>query len=125
MFRRVIIIALFASLLAILAFCGTYRPTTNPVKLRAIRSEALSLMERYPIRPPNDSVDIPASEVPPVIASLRPAYVSVSRTRVDILMKPFFDGGWGYEVPRTKQDLGMPVECLSEACPGVFWHGPC
>ena len=43
------------------------------------------------------------------------------------MTKPFFDGGWGYGVPRSgkKEDLGMVLGCWSEVSPGLFWHGPC
>jgi len=44
---------------------------------------------------------------------------------VDINTRTFFDGGWGYNVPRSKRDLPMPADCYSEPIEGVFWHEPC
>jgi hypothetical protein len=99
-------------------------PTQNPRELRAIRVEA----ERLMATPPTGMDEwghVPKSEWPPVIASLRPHEVTVNEQSVHISTKPFFDGGWGYEVARSRQDLGMPSECYSEVSPGVYWHNPC
>ncbi len=49
----------------------------------------------------------------------------VHSSGVEIVTKSGFDGGYGYEVPRTKADLSMPAACYSEPSPGVFWHNPC
>lgn len=69
--------------------------------------------------------ELPQAELPPAIASLQPRFVLVGRNGVDIVTRPFMDGGWGYNVPRTKADLPMPADCYSEPVRGVFWHGPC
>ncbi|MGE0665673.1 MAG: hypothetical protein AB7O49_03845 [Sphingomonadales bacterium] len=123
------IIAVFASLVATLAFCSSYWwhwPTSNPATLAAINSEAHALMARYPTGLPDDDwMGLPANEWPPVIASLDPASVTVTESGVDILIKPYFDGGWGYVIPRTKTDFGGRAPCMSEPYPGVFWHDPC
>ena len=112
----------FATLVAL---AGCERPTHNQYRLEAIRAEAMLLMATHPIDPAKGWLDLPKSELPPAIAGLKPAFVILDRRRVAIVTKPFFDGGWGYEVPRSKSDLGMPIDCYSEPGKGVFWHGPC
>jgi hypothetical protein len=101
------------------------RPISDPVKLRAIKAEAQSLMAVHPVKAPAASSEIPKSQWPPAIASLQPQFVTVHQWGVDILIKPDFDGGWGYDIPRNKLDLPMPEKCYSEQSQGVFWHGPC
>ena len=71
------------------------------------------------------SADVAETAWPPVIASLRPHFVAVHTWGVSISIKPYFDGGWGYHVARSKRDLPMPEGCYSEPGEGVFWHGPC
>ncbi|AJP72567.1 hypothetical protein TS85_13490 [Sphingomonas hengshuiensis] len=100
-------------------------PTYDQRILRAVGAEARALMAANPVNPAQPWVDIPEQALPPAIASLRPHDVTVYRWGVAITIKPFFDGGWGYEVPRKKGDFGMLPECYSEVGPGVFWHGPC
>ncbi len=68
---------------------------------------------------------IPKEQWPPIISGLHPEHVTVHTWGVDILTKPYFDGGYGYEVPRSKTDLPMPASCYSEPSQGVFWYGPC
>jgi hypothetical protein len=63
--------------------------------------------------------------LPPAIASLRPEFVTVYNWGVDIPIKLFFDGGWGYHVARDRRDLPMSDGCYSEVSQGIFWHGPC
>ena len=70
-------------------------------------------------------MSIPRAQWPPAIASLKPAFVTVQEWGVDIDVKPYFDGGWGYQIPRNKRDLPKPAGCYSEPGPDVFWHGPC
>ena len=114
------------SLLAVLAvFSGCTRPTYDLPKLRAIKAEAALLAASHPIKLPQDGVIIPKDQWPPAIASLKPEFVIVEPWGVDITIKPYFDGGWGYEIPRNKRYLPMPATCYSEPGPGVFWHGPC
>jgi hypothetical protein len=112
------------ALLAVIALLGGCAvPTYNPWKLRAIRVEAQSLMARYPVTPSHGWVEVPKSEWPPVIASLRPELVTVDEWRVHIWIKPFFDGGWGYSVRRD--DRGALPRCHSALGQGVLWHTPC
>lgn len=103
---------------------GPY-PTYNQTKLKAIKAESEILAATHPIKAPDYWVKIPKNQWPPVIASLQPEAVSVNRWGVDIVIKSYFDGGWGYGIARRKQDLPMLQECWSEESEGVFWHGPC
>ena len=109
----------------LLALSGCDRPMFNMSKLPRVRAEAYSLMRTHPVGPKSGWREIPKAEWPPTIASLNPEYVSVTKGSVDIVTRPFFDGGWGYNVPRGKHDLLMPLDCYSEPSEGVFWHGPC
>ncbi|MDO7834948.1 hypothetical protein Q4610_07790 [Sphingobium sp. HBC34] len=62
---------------------------------------------------------------PPSITGLKPEAVTVHPWGVEIIMKPYFDGGYGYAVPNSKSDLPMPSSCYSEIQQGIFWYGPC
>ena len=114
-----------AVLAALLLLSSCPGPTYNPGVLKAIKTESEMLAASHPIKPSEHWVHVPESEWPPVIASLKPEWVTVYRWGVDIYVIPFFDGGWGYQVGRSKQDLPMLPGCYSEPSPGVFWHGPC
>jgi hypothetical protein len=109
--------------LALVAGCAS--PTHDESVLRAVKAESQLLVASHPIKPPKGWADVPRSEWPPAIAGLQPYSVIVRGSGVDILIKPDFDGGWGYEIPRDKRDLRMPAECYSEPGQGVFWHDPC
>lgn len=100
-------------------------PISDPVRLKAIEAEAQALMATHPARPPAHYARVPESQLPPVIASLHPEWVTVHEWGVDIVIKPYFDGGWGYHVARSRRDLPMFDGCYSEVGHGVFWHGPC
>lgn len=82
-------------------------------------------MMSHPVGAASYFVDIPKDKWPPVIASLKPYSVTVMGGMVDITMKPYFDGGWGYGFATDKQNLSMLVECWSELGHSVYWHGPC
>ena len=108
--------------LTLLSGCPPH-PSYNPFVLDAIRAESRVLIATYPT---TAIARVPDDRLPPVIASLKPESVTVHRWGVDIMTKPFFDGGWGYQVPRRdKRDLPMLPDCYSEPSPGVFWHEPC
>jgi hypothetical protein len=117
--------AALAVLAALILVAGCERPTRNQVALKAIKAESELLMKTHPIRPPETSVEVPSSLWPPAIAKRHPESVTVYEWGVEILTKPYFDGGWGYMIPRRKQDVPMPSSCYSEPGPGVYWHGPC
>lgn len=94
--------------------------------MRAIKAEAEALVAGLPDKPPRDKFGrVPKSHWPQAIASLQPHTVYVRASDVRILTKPYFDGGWGYEIVRDRRDLGMLPECYRELIQGVFWHGPC
>jgi hypothetical protein len=115
----------FALLAAFLLVNSCLGPTYNPGVLKAIRAESELLMAKHPLEPPKRWAEIPKSEWPPSIASLQPEIVTVHEWGVHIWIKPFFDGGWGYEIPRDPKVKPMPEGCYSEPGPGVFWHDPC
>jgi hypothetical protein len=100
-------------------------PISDPEKLRAIRTEAEILTAANPTAPSETWVEVPANRWPPTIASLRPESVTVTRWGLDIMIRGYFDGGWGYHVPRDSRNLPMPSECYWRMSDGVFWHGPC
>jgi hypothetical protein len=108
---------------ALLGACTS--PISDPVKLRAVKREAQALMAHYPIKRPKDWTGVPISEWPPTIASLKPQSVTAHHWGIDIAVQQYFDGGWGYAVPRNNGYLPMPAYCYSEPCQSVFWHGPC
>lgn len=43
---------------------------------------------------------------------------------VHITTRAYFDGGWGYFVPREPQDLPEPVGRFEAAGQGVYWRHP-
>ena len=114
----------FAALAAISLIGGCNRPVSDPAKLNAIRAEAQVLMRKHPVA--SGSVyRVPQRDWPPVLRGLHPEMITVYGWGVDIRTKAYFDGGWGYDVPRNKRDLPMSERCYSEPSRGVFWHGPC
>ena len=117
--------AAFAILAAVILIAGCQCPTRNQTRLKAIKAEAELLMKTHPIKPPKDWAHLPKSQWPPAIAKLEPYSVTIHPWGVDISTKPYFDGGWGYMIPRQEKDLPMPAGCYSEPGPGVYWHGPC
>jgi hypothetical protein len=113
-------------ILVVLAiYCAFPHPISNQTKLKAIAAESRLLMATHPIKAPERWADVPEDQWPPAIASLHPELVVVHTWGVDILVKPFFDGGWGYHTGQSKQHLPMLEGCYSEVSQGVFWHGPC
>lgn len=115
----------FAALAATLILDGCNRPVSDAEQLRAIRAEAQALMKTHAPEQPSDWQDVPKDQWPTAISSLHPEAVTVHLWGVDIRTKAYLDGGYGYEVPRSKADLPMPAACYSEPSQGVFWHGPC
>lgn len=114
-----------AAFAALIALGGCDRPMFNMGKLPNVKAEAFALMRTHPVEAHASGRDIPRAEWPPTIASLNPQWVAVRQGSVDIMTRTFFDGGWGYNVPRDARDLPMPKRCYSEPIKGVFWHGPC
>lgn len=99
-------------------------PVSDPARLAAIRGDAQVLRARYPAKPPEHYTRIPENEWPGAIAGIHPDRVIVHEWGVDIVVKPFFDGGWGYHVAPDKRQLPKPQGCYSEVSREVFWHGP-
>lgn len=117
--------ALFTVLAFFLLLSGCPGPVYEPAKLRAVKSESERLMATHALDPVERWAEVPQNEWPPAIASLRPKMVILRPGQVHIIIKPFFDGGWGYEIPRREKDLGMPQECYQNLGQGIFWHDPC
>lgn len=117
------IVSPILAMMALLSGCE--RPTSDPVKLEAIGTEANTLMATYPAKIPEQHTEVPKSRWPAAIASLHPELVTVHEWGVDILIKRNFDGGWGYHVANGRRKPPMLQECYSEVSPGVFWHDPC
>jgi hypothetical protein len=124
-FMRLSVGRVFAVLAALTLLTGCAFPTHNQSTLKAIKAESKVLMATHSIKSPKGWTEIPKNRLPPVIAGLQPYSVIINQGSVDILIRPDFDGGWGYEVPRNKRGLSMPIECYSEPSEGVFWHSPC
>jgi len=98
-----------------------HRPSSDPSTLKAIKAEALMLMKAYP---PSADEYVPKSRWPRVIASLKPHSVLIYRDGVEVTTIPYFDGGWGYFVPRKERQLPEPVGRFEEAGEGVYWWHP-
>lgn len=115
----------FAMVAAVSILGGCNRPVSDAEQLRAIRAEAQTLIKTHAPARPSKWKDVPKDQWPTAISSLHPETVTVHVSGVEIMTKAYFDGGYGYEVPRSKADLLMPANCYSEPSQGVFWHGPC
>ncbi len=114
-----------ATLAPTFILCGCNGPVSDAEQLRAIRVEAQTLMKTHAPEQPTKWKHVPKDHWPTAISRLHPEAVTVHAWGVDIATKAYFDGGYGYEVPRNKVDLPMPAACYSEPSRGVFWHGPC
>ncbi|HEV2562812.1 MAG TPA: hypothetical protein VGT78_11800 [Rhizomicrobium sp.] len=120
--KRRFVVAALAIALTVLAGCT--RPTTDQSTLKAIKAECQALMMIPPIESTTDP-DVPKSRWPHVIASLKPEFVMILSQGVFITVKPYFDGGWGYFVPRSKGDRPPPGDPqFSEIGQGVYWFHP-
>jgi len=112
-------------LIALAIYCSFPHPIHDQTELAAIKAESQSLIAAYPLVQPEQYVDVPKDEWPPVMAGLKPFSVTVRHGMVDITTRPYFDGGWGYSFALDKRNLTMLVECWSELGHGVYSHGPC
>lgn len=92
----------------------------DQTELRAIKGEAELLMSEGPAK----GWTVPKSQWPPAIARLRPQAVTVEADGVDILTRPFFDGGWGYLIPRHGRAAPEPAGRFSAAGQGVYRYHP-
>lgn len=100
-------------------------PTLDPAKLHAVAMESRELIAIHQSDAPRHSVNIPQEKWPPAIASLEPYSVTVEPEAVEILVRPYLDGGWGYGFAIDKRNLTMLVECWSDLGQNMYWHSPC
>ena len=100
---------------------GCSRPTRDHAILAAVKTESLALMRSHPSK-----VDHPLSkrDWPSQIARLQPTLVSVDQDSVNIMVKPYFDGGYGYYVIKTGRALPGPPERYSKLDDGIYWYRP-
>lgn len=115
--RRTGVVALaVVAALALLGGCA--RPTRDPVKLKAIKAEARTLLKTYPT-----DAEVSKARWPRAIASLEPEFVSINSDGVHITTEPYFDGGWGYFVPRRERSRPEPVGRFEDVGQDVYlWH---
>jgi hypothetical protein len=123
--RWLIIASAMCLLMTILVVRVWNGPIFDRAKLATMRAEARVLTRTHPVTASGKWVEVPKHDCPPTIAGLHPEHVQVKGWGVNITTKSYFDGGWGYHIPRDGRDLPMPRECYSEPVAGVFWHGPC
>jgi len=90
--------------------------------LSAIKGEAHTLMLVYPVE--KGFLDLPRDRWPRVIASLKPEFVTVGQDGVDVMIKPDFDGGWGYFVPKEGKTPPFPPGSCTYVDEGVYWYRP-
>jgi hypothetical protein len=110
---------LLAVLSGVALLSGCAFPTHDRAKLAAMRHEADMLMKAHKT---GQMKVIPESEWPPAIAIMRPETVWVDQAGVEILMKAYFDGGWGYYIPQGHRQLS--ANQFKNLGAGVYWHGP-
>ena len=89
--------------------------------MAAIKTESEALMRAHSTK---IDAPIPKAEWPHVIASLRPESVSVDQEGVDIMVRPYFDGSYGYYVLKQGQELPGPIERYSKLGEGIYWYHP-
>lgn len=101
--------------------------------LKAIKAESLELMASAPVEDISGvaedsrggvSSGLPKHRWPHAIAALKPAFVFVESSGVDIMTKPHLDGGWGYYVPRNERAQPQPQGRYTKLKHGVYWYHP-
>jgi len=112
---------IFVSLTVAAFITGCTRPTHDHATLAAIKTESAAIMRVHPTKMGHP---LPQAEWPHVIASLKPAFVSVDQEGVDIMVKPDFDGGYGYYVLKKGNELPGPPKRYSELDEGIYWYRP-
>jgi hypothetical protein len=108
-----------AATAAVLLLAGCAWPTDDPIKLEAIRAESQILMDAY-----SSEASVPSNKWPRAIADLEPEFVSIYTDGVHITTKAYFDGGWGYFVPRQVDYVPEPVGRFKRLSHGVYWWHP-
>ena len=86
-----------------------------------IKTESQALMRAHPTKMDDP---LPKGEWPHAIARLRPEFVSVDDEGVDIMVKPYFDGGYGYYVLKPGHQLPGPPERYSKLENSIYWYRP-
>lgn len=119
--QRKDLVAALAVLTALTLLGGCAWPTYDPLKLKAIKAECQTLMKAYPA---NADEFVPKARWPRIVASFEPEFVLINPDGVHIMTKPYFDGGWGYFVPRKERELPEPVERFEDVGQGVYWWHP-
>ncbi|WP_294336395.1 hypothetical protein [uncultured Sphingomonas sp.] len=109
------------AMIVLLAPTFCHGPTGNPTTLSAIRVESRALMQGPDFWWTAGNTD---RRLPPTIAQLRPDIVSVVGDGVDIYATNFFDGGWGYHVPRVPNPSPDTVFRHQKVADGVYWFHP-
>src|SRR5687767_232914 len=116
---RIVLIGAVILGLALLNRCPA--PTSHPARLSAIKASAVSLMSLYPANVPED---VPQARWPVEIGALEPQSVYIDASGVHITTAPYFDGGWGYFVPRHEHQLPEPRQRFRHVGRGVYWWHP-
>lgn len=114
------VIAGLGGLAALASLVGCERPTRDPAKLEAIKVESQRLMSTY-----QAGAAVPGARWPGTIASLEPEFVWVMPDGVHVTTRAYFDGGWGYFVPRNQRHRPQPAGRFEEVAQGVYWWHPC
>src|SRR5262249_25392078 len=96
----------FAAFVAVALLAGCTRPTHDQQVLKAIKAEAQTLMAAPP---PGPFESLPKYRWPRAIASLEPEFVNVRDDGVDIVTKPYFDGGYGYYIAKYEDEAPEPA----------------
>ncbi|RYY24143.1 MAG: hypothetical protein EOP62_17765 [Sphingomonadales bacterium] len=112
-------VAILAIALTLLSGCAW--PTYDKAILASVKAEARALQKAYPTM---DFEQVPKEAWPKTIASLKPELVFVSIDGVDILTKPYFDGGWGYFVVIDDGVAPQPEGRYSKLGEGIYWSHP-
>ena len=108
------------ALMMLLLVTGCSGPTHDQSTFQAIHAEARTLIRTTTAFP----VTLPKGKWPQAIASLTPANVTIYADGVDILIKPHFDGGWGYFIPSNERGLLEPKGRFEPVGKGVYWYHP-
>lgn len=105
----------------LLALTGCAWPTRDQDSLKKLRAEADAIVAVQTA----DFANLNKNALPPVIAGLKPEFVSASRSGVEIITKPGLDGGWGYYIPAKGAAFPKPRQCYTPIGQGVYWFKPC
>ena len=120
----------FAALALASAVAGCAWPTGDESTLKAIAAECQQLMRTVPPYPSHGATpslsagSVPKDKWSPAVASLNPMWITIFEDGCVIQIKPMFDGGWGYFVPRAKNKPPEPEGRFSDLGYGVYWFHP-